>query len=55
MQSRADAIDALVAEGVLSDVLEPDADDIDRELARIGRSQAVEGELARLKAEVQRE
>jgi phage shock protein A len=52
MQSRADAIDNLVAEGVLADVLEPGADDIERELARIGRSQAVDKELARLKAEV---
>ena len=52
MQSRADAIDDLVAQGVLQDVLEPDVDDIDRELARIGHNQAVEEELARLKAEV---
>jgi len=50
MQSRADAIDALVAEGVLQDVLEPESDDIERELARIGRNQAIEEELARLKA-----
>ncbi len=50
MQSRADAIDALVAEGVLQDVLEPETDDIERELDRIGRNQAVEEELARLKA-----
>jgi phage shock protein A len=50
MQSRADAIDALVDEGVLQDVLEPETDDIERELARIGRNQAVEDELARLKA-----
>ena len=53
MQSRADAIESLVAEGVLSDALAPEADDIDRELARIGRGQAVEQELARLKAEAQ--
>ena len=53
MQSRADAIDALVAEGVLQDVLEPETDDIERELARIGRNQAVEDELARLKASKQ--
>lgn len=51
MQSRSDAIDGLIAEGVLTDALEPDSDDIDRELARIGRKQAVEEELARLKAE----
>ena len=51
MQSRADAIDDLVAQGVLQDVLEPETDDIERELARIGRNQAVEEDLARLKAE----
>jgi phage shock protein A len=53
MQSRADAIDALVDEGVLQDVLEPETDDIERELSRIGRNQAVEEELARLKADRQ--
>lgn len=52
MQSRADAIDSLVAEGVLADVLEPGVDEIDRELARLGRSQAIEAELARMKGEV---
>lgn len=52
MQSRASAIDSLVAEGVLADVLEPGVDEIDRELARLGRSQAVEAELARMKREV---
>lgn len=51
MQSRSDAIEGLVAEGVLSDALEPDRDDIDRELSRIGRDHAVEEELARLKQE----
>lgn len=51
MQSRADAIDNLVAEGVLQDVLEPETDDIDRQLAQIGRTQAIEEELARLKVE----
>ncbi len=53
MQSRADAIDALVDEGVLQDVLDPESDDIERELARIGRNQAVEEELARLKSNQQ--
>jgi len=53
MESRADAIDALVDEGILQDVLEPETDDIERELARIGRNQAVEDELARLKASKQ--
>jgi phage shock protein A len=51
MQARADAIEGLVAEGVLTDMLEPDKDDLDRQLENIGRSQAVEEELARLKAE----
>ena len=52
MQSRADAIDSLIAEGVLSDALEPETDDIDRQLAQIGRSQAIEDELAALKEKV---
>jgi phage shock protein A len=52
MQSRADAIESLVAEGILNDALAPEADEIDRELARIGRGQAVEEELARLKSKV---
>jgi phage shock protein A len=52
MQSRSDAIDALVAEGVLTDVLDPGGDDIDRELARIGHNQLVDDELNRLKREV---
>ena len=51
MQSRSDAIEGLIAEGVLTDVLEGDKDDIDRELERIGREQAVEEELTRLKME----
>lgn len=52
MQSRSDAIEGLIAEGVLSDVLEPERDEVDRELSRLGREQAVEKELARLKLEV---
>jgi phage shock protein A len=52
MQSRSDAIEGLIAKGILSDALEPDRDDIDRELSRIGRDQAVEKELARLKLDV---
>ncbi len=50
MQARVEAIDELVAVGVLGDALEP-GDDIDRELARISRQTAVEQELAQLKAE----
>jgi phage shock protein A len=50
MQSRSDAIEKLVTEGVLTDALEPEVDDVDRELSRIGRERAIEDELARLKA-----
>ena len=55
IQSRADAIEGLVAEGVFVDLLEPGSDRIDRELARISRSQAIEDELARLKGGNRRE
>lgn len=51
MQSRSDAIEGLINEGVLTDVLSPENDDIDRELSHIHRVQVVEEELARLKAE----
>jgi phage shock protein A len=54
MQSRSEAIEGLIAEGVLNDALEPGRDDIDRQLGRIGRHQAVEDELARLKAELKK-
>ncbi|MCL4562328.1 MAG: PspA/IM30 family protein [Chloroflexi bacterium] len=50
MQSRSDAIEKLISEGIFTDVLEPETDDVDRELSRIGRNQAVEDELNRLKA-----
>lgn len=52
MQSRVDAIDDLIFTGALEDILAPDGDDIDRELASLTRSAAIENELARLKAEV---
>lgn len=52
MQSRADAIDALIAGDVLADVLTPGADDIERQLVRIGRSRVVDKELARLNPEM---
>ncbi len=50
MQSRSDAIEKLIAEGVFTDVLEPGVDEVDRELSQLGRKQAIEDELARLKA-----
>jgi len=52
MQARVEAIDNLVATGALDDVLSPEGDDIDRELARLTRTAAVENDLQRLKAEV---
>jgi len=52
MQSRVDAIDDLISTGALEDVLAPEGDDIDRELATLTRDAAVEIELERLKAEV---
>jgi phage shock protein A len=51
LQSRSAAIDGLVSEGVLVEPLDWGRDDIDRELARISRQQAVDAELLRLKAE----
>ncbi len=55
MQARAEAIEDLVSEGVLADVFQPETDEIDRQLARIGRRQAVEDELAQLKAALSEE
>ncbi|HJW91969.1 MAG TPA: PspA/IM30 family protein [Anaerolineales bacterium] len=52
MQARVEAIDNLVATGALDDVLAPEGDDIDRELARLTRAASVESDLQRLKAEV---
>lgn len=52
MQARVEAIDNLVATGVLDDALAPEGDDIDRELARLTRAATVENDLQRLKAEV---
>jgi phage shock protein A len=50
MQSRSDAIEKLIAEGVFTDVLEPGVDEVDRELSRLSRKQTIEDELAQLKA-----
>jgi phage shock protein A len=55
MQSRVDAIDDLISTGALEDVLAPEGDDIDRELAALTRDAVVETELERLKAEVSAE
>ncbi len=52
IQSRADAIQGLIAEGVLTDALAPGFDDIDRELSQVNRKQLVDDELARLKSGV---
>ena len=55
MQSRVDAIDDLISTGALEDAFAPEGDDIDRELAKLARSAAVETELERLKAAVNAE
>jgi phage shock protein A len=52
MQARVEAIDELVASGVLDEALTP-GDDIDRELARLSRTTVVEKELEQLKAKLQ--
>lgn len=52
MQARVEAIDHLIATGALDDALAPEGDDIDRELARLTRTTAVESDLQRIKAEV---
>lgn len=55
MQSRVDAIDDLISTGALEDVLAPEGDDIDRELASLTRGAVIETELERLKAELSAE
>lgn len=50
MRSCSDAIDALMQEGVLTDVLEPGQDNVDRELLRLQRTRQIDDELARLKS-----
>jgi len=52
MQARAEAIEDLVMSGILDDVLNADQDAVDRELAQLTRSDAVEADLARLKSEI---
>ncbi len=51
LQARTDAINQLVGEGYLVEALNPNADDLERQLTQSSRSQAVEEELARLKAQ----
>ncbi len=52
MQARAEAIEELITGGILEDVLDADQDEVERELSRLARAEAVETELARLKAEL---
>jgi phage shock protein A len=51
IQARSDAIDGLIAEGVIRDPLEPQLDDIDRQLLTASRERAIEEELAQLRLE----
>ena len=52
MQSRVDAIDGLIAAGVIEDALSPGQDDIDLELAKLTRDAEIERELAQLKSSI---
>src|SRR6266480_1368127 len=52
MKARAGAIDELMASGALDDVVSGSRDDIQTELDRMGSNRDVDGELARMKAEL---
>ena len=54
MKARADAVSELEAAGTFEDIaqLGPAHDDVDRQLDQLGRSNAVNEDLARLKAEL---
>jgi phage shock protein A len=54
MQARADAVGELEAAGTFDDLtaLGPPQDDIDRQLEQLGRSSAVDDDLAKMKAEL---
>jgi phage shock protein A len=53
MQARADALDELTAAGALPEIGAPGTDDIDRKLAALSSGDAVDSELAALKAQMQ--
>jgi phage shock protein A len=54
MKARADAVGELEAAGTFEDLTElgPPQDDIDHQLEQLGRTSAVDDELARMKAEL---
>jgi phage shock protein A len=52
MKARAGAIDELMASGALDDVVSGPRDDIQAELDRMGATNGVDAELARMKAEI---
>lgn len=53
MQARANAMDQLVDQGTLPELLNPGQDDIDRQLAQVSTKTVVEDQLAQLKSQVQ--
>ncbi len=53
MQARAQAMDQLVDQGTLPELLNPGQDDIDRQLAQLSTKSSVDSQLAQLKAESQ--
>jgi phage shock protein A len=52
MKARAGALDELMASGALDDMVSGPRDDIQAELDRMGASHDIDGELARMKAEI---
>ena len=52
MRARAGALDELMASGALDDMVSGPHDDIQTELDRMGAGHGVDGELARMKAEI---
>lgn len=52
LRSRGDAINELIASGVLDDALEPGSSALDRELDALGTQYAIDDELTRIRAEI---
>lgn len=55
MQSRANAMDALISSGTLPEIGQPGMDDIDRQLAQVSKDTTVDNQLALLKAQMQQQ
>lgn len=53
MRARVAALDDLTAQGIVTDVLADEGDDIDKKLQKVERDSGVEAQLQRLKAELE--